>query len=111
MKGAKARFCGPPSRTAAAGPLTIFIILGGIFTGVFTPDEAAGIAAVYSFLGFSSTALDLKKLPQMCLNVAVSTGVIMFMSWRAPVLCKRANRSPQEVIRLVWGSTRIRQCC
>ena len=53
-------------KDACFGLLTIFIILGGIFTGVFTPVEAAGIAAVYSFLVglFIYRSLDLKKLPQ-----------------------------------------------
>ncbi|MEH0075382.1 TRAP transporter large permease [Pannonibacter sp. Pt2] len=35
---------------AAFGLLLIFIILGGIYGGVFTPTEAAAVAAVYAFL-------------------------------------------------------------
>ncbi|WP_417687233.1 TRAP transporter large permease [Roseibium sp.] len=35
---------------AAFGLLLIVIILGGIYGGVFTPTEAAAVAAVYSFL-------------------------------------------------------------
>ncbi|MBK19795.1 MAG: C4-dicarboxylate ABC transporter permease [Rhodospirillaceae bacterium] len=38
------------SRDAFWGLLLIFIILGGIYGGVFTPTEAAAVAAVYAFL-------------------------------------------------------------
>ena len=94
-------------KDACFGLLTIFIILGGIFTGIFTPVEAAGIAAVYSFLVglFIYRSLDLKKLPEMCLNVAVSTGVIMFIIAMAGLYNFVLTREqiPQEVIRLVMG--------
>jgi tripartite ATP-independent transporter DctM subunit len=94
-------------KDACFGLLTIFIILGGIFTGVFTPVEAAGIAAVYSFLVglFIYRSLDLKKLPKMCLDVAVSTGVIMFIIAMAGLYNFVLTREqiPQEVIRLVMG--------
>ena len=94
-------------KDASWGLLTILIILGGIFTGVFTPVEAAGAAAVYSFLVglFIYRSLDLKKLPQMCLSVAVSTGVIMFIIAMAGLYNFVLTREqiPHEVIRLVMG--------
>ena len=37
-------------RDAAWGLFLIFIILGGIYGGVFTPTEAAAVAAVYAFI-------------------------------------------------------------
>jgi C4-dicarboxylate transporter DctM subunit len=37
------------ARDAGWGLLLIFIILGGIYGGVFTPTEAAAVAAVYAF--------------------------------------------------------------
>ena len=37
-------------RDAFWGLLLIFIILGGIYGGIFTPTEAAAVAAVYAFL-------------------------------------------------------------
>ncbi|MBI5581877.1 MAG: TRAP transporter large permease [Deltaproteobacteria bacterium] len=105
-KTAKGEFW-PALRDASFGLLTIFIILGGIFTGVFTPVEAAGIAAVYSFLVglFIYKSLDLKKVPQMCLSVAVSTGVIMFIIAMAGLYTFVLTRAqiPQEVIKLVMG--------
>ncbi|ASI90257.1 TRAP transporter large permease [Vibrio mediterranei] len=38
------------ARDASWGLLLVVIILGGIYGGVFTPTEAAAVAAVYSFL-------------------------------------------------------------
>ena len=38
------------ARDASWGLLLIFIILGGIYGGIFTPTEAAAVAAVYAFL-------------------------------------------------------------
>ncbi len=38
------------ARDAAWGLLLIVIILGGIYGGIFTPTEAAAVAAVYAFL-------------------------------------------------------------
>ncbi|MCG9661037.1 TRAP transporter large permease, partial [Vibrio mediterranei] len=38
------------AREASWGLLLVVIILGGIYGGVFTPTEAAAVAAVYSFL-------------------------------------------------------------
>jgi C4-dicarboxylate transporter DctM subunit len=38
------------ARDAVWGLLLIFIILGGIYGGIFTPTEAAAVAAVYAFI-------------------------------------------------------------
>jgi C4-dicarboxylate transporter DctM subunit len=38
------------ARDASWGLFLIFIILGGIYGGIFTPTEAAAVAAVYAFL-------------------------------------------------------------
>ena len=42
--------------SALGGIMMPVIILGGIYRGVFTPTEAAAVAAVYGFIEFSSTA-------------------------------------------------------
>jgi C4-dicarboxylate transporter DctM subunit len=50
---------------AAGGLLLIFIILGGIYGGVFTPTEAAAVAAVYSFLIAIFIYRDMGPLKEM----------------------------------------------
>lgn len=61
--------------------LTIIIILGGIVGGVFTPTEAAGIAALYSFLlgKFYYKELKFRDIPKMFAEVALTTGQVALM--------------------------------
>jgi C4-dicarboxylate transporter DctM subunit len=47
-------------RRSAWGLFLIVIVMGGIYTGVFTPTEAAGIAAVYAFVIAVFVYKDLK---------------------------------------------------
>ena len=84
------------------GLFTIVIILGGIFGGVFTPIEAAGIAVVYTFLVgwvFYRT-LSLAVLPTIVIDVARTTGVIMFIIAMAKFYNFILTREqlPQQVI-------------
>ncbi|MCR5813884.1 MAG: TRAP transporter large permease [Desulfovibrio sp.] len=57
------------------------IILGGIYSGIFTPTEAAAVAAVYgAFVGFFVyKELKLKHLPKTLLSAAYNTTMIMFV--------------------------------
>ncbi|MGR6836844.1 TRAP transporter large permease [Syntrophomonas erecta] len=57
------------------------IILGGIFSGKFTPTEAAVIAVVYGVLVgiFVYHELDLKGIYQAFLNSAVSNAVVIML--------------------------------
>lgn len=55
------------------------IILGGIYGGLFTPTEAAAVAAVYAFICgvFIYRELDLKKLISTIGNACSTTGTTM----------------------------------
>lgn len=57
------------------------IIIGGLRTGVFTPTEAAVVAAVYSLFVamFVYRELTLKALYQAFVNAALTSAVVMFM--------------------------------
>lgn len=57
------------------------IILGGIYSGMFTPTEAAAVAAVYgAFVGFFIyRELTLRDLPRTLLSAAYNTTMIMFV--------------------------------
>lgn len=61
--------------------LTVVIILGGITTGMFTPTEAAGVAALYTFLlgKFVYKELRVRDIPGIMLEVSVSTGTVVLM--------------------------------
>lgn len=57
------------------------IVLGGIYGGVFTPTEAAVVAAVYGlFLGFIVyKELTFKDLPQIFVDSALTSAMVMFV--------------------------------
>ncbi len=57
------------------------IILGGIYSGMFTPTEAAGVSVVYAlFVGlFVLRTLTFKGLFGIFLNSSVTTATIMFV--------------------------------
>lgn len=61
--------------------LTPIIILVGIFTGYFTPTEAAVVAALYTmFLGFFVyKELNLKSFFKICLDSIKTSGTIVLM--------------------------------
>lgn len=58
-----------------------FIILGGIYGGIFTPTEASAVAAVYgAFIGmFVYKELKWKDIPKVLLSAACSTTMIMYV--------------------------------
>lgn len=55
------------------------VILGGIFSGVFTATESAGAALVVALLVgvVIHRELDLRQLPRLTLNAAIQTAVVM----------------------------------
>ncbi|MDC1382945.1 TRAP transporter large permease [Candidatus Puniceispirillum sp.] len=59
--------------------LTIpFIILGGIYSGIFTPTEAASVAVVTTLtFGFALKTINLSDLPKMLISSAKVNGVIL----------------------------------
>ena len=63
------------------------IILGGIYGGIFTPTEAAAVAAVYGALVgfFVYRELTLKDIPKTLLSAAYNTTMIMFVVGAANV--------------------------
>lgn len=70
----------------AALPLP-FIIVGGIHGGVFTPTEAAAVAAVYAFLvaRFVLRSLPWSKLPRIILRSALMSSAILLIVATASV--------------------------
>ncbi len=67
--------------SALWGLMTPVIILGGIFTGVFTPSEAAAIAVDYTLLvaWLVYRSLDFKKFYELVVNAGVTSALIMFI--------------------------------
>lgn len=63
------------------GLVTVFIILGGITSGVFTPTESGAIACVYAFLVTMFVYKDVKwsDLPALVGRVVRTVGMVMIM--------------------------------
>ena len=58
----------------------IFIVIGGILLGWFTPTESAAIAVIYCLvLGFLYRTLRIKDLPHILLNATRTTCIVMLL--------------------------------
>ena len=76
------------------------VLFGGLFSGVFTPTEAAAVAVVYALvLGlFVYREFRLADLPKVILDTVETTGVVMALVMTASLLgyCISVSRLPQE---------------
>lgn len=60
--------------------MVIVIIIGGILGGIFTPTEAAGVAAVYAIvIAFIMGGLTWKRLAKNLLDTAVLSGAVLLI--------------------------------
>lgn len=67
--------------------LMIFIVIGGILSGVFTATESGVIAVVYSFLlGLIQRTLPVRELPRIILEASKVTGIIMLLIGMSGIL-------------------------
>ena len=68
-------------RAAFLPLLTPVILLGGIVSGIFTPTEAAAVAAVYAFVlsYFVYRTVRLKDIPDIMVHTLVTTAVVTFI--------------------------------
>jgi len=68
-------------RDAIWGLLLIVIILGGIYSGVFTPTEAAAVSAAYAFFiaVFVYRDVGFKEIPKVIAEAAKVTAMLMFI--------------------------------
>lgn len=68
-------------REAIWGLLLIVVVMGGIYTGIFTPTEAAAMSAVYAFVVavFVYKDLGLKDVPRVLLNSANMSAMLLYI--------------------------------
>ncbi|MGN6704040.1 MAG: TRAP transporter large permease [Burkholderiaceae bacterium] len=68
-------------RKSVWGLLLIVIVMGGIYTGVFTPTEAAAISAVYAFViaVFVYKDLTWKQVPKVLLDSASMSAMLLYI--------------------------------
>lgn len=68
-------------RESMWGLLLIVVVIGGIYSGYFTPTEAAAVAAVYAFVisVFVYKDLKLKDVPKSLLNAAAMSSMLLYI--------------------------------
>lgn len=85
------------------------IVLGGIYGGVFTPTEAAGVASVYCILVgfFIYRTMDLRMLRDSLITSVTTTGVIVLMVFFVMMLSKLyvMENIPQKMVEFLFVIT------
>jgi C4-dicarboxylate transporter DctM subunit len=68
-------------RDSAWGLLLIIVVMGGIYTGMFTPTEAAAVSAVYAFLVavFVYKDMGIKDVPRVLLSSANMSAMLLYI--------------------------------
>jgi C4-dicarboxylate transporter DctM subunit len=68
-------------RESVWGLLLIVVVMGGIYSGVFTPTEAAAMAAVYAFVVavFVYKDMPLKRIPKVLLDSASMSAMLLYI--------------------------------
>jgi C4-dicarboxylate transporter DctM subunit len=68
-------------RASAWGLLLIVVVMGGIYSGIFTPTEAAAMSAVYAFIVavFIYKDMSLKDVPKVLLNSANMSAMLLYI--------------------------------
>jgi C4-dicarboxylate transporter DctM subunit len=96
-------------KEAIWGLMLIVIILGGIYGGVFTPTEAAAVAAVYAFVVavFIYKDMTLPQVPRVVLEAAKTTVMLMFIISNAFLFAHvlTTEQIPQAITATIvdWG--------
>lgn len=95
------------ARDAVWGLLLIIIILGGIYGGIFTPTEAAAVAAVYAaFIAlFVYRDLTFGQVPEVLLEAGKMTVMLMFIIANAMLFAHvlTSERIPQLITQAILG--------
>jgi C4-dicarboxylate transporter, DctM subunit len=72
---------GAALRESGWGLFLIVVVIGGIYSGIFTPTEAAAMAAVYAFIiaVFVYKDLTLKQVPKVLLDSASMSAMLLYI--------------------------------
>jgi C4-dicarboxylate transporter, DctM subunit len=68
-------------RASFWGLLLIVVVIGGIYSGLFTPTEAAAVSAVYAFIVavFVYKDLTLRQVPKVLLDSASMSAMLLYI--------------------------------
>ncbi len=95
-------------RESIWGLLLIVIVIGGIYTGAFTPTEAAAMSAVYSFLiaVFLYKDMTLADVPRVLLSSANMSAMLLYIITNAVLFSflMTSEQIPQTMANWIQGS-------
>jgi C4-dicarboxylate transporter DctM subunit len=95
-------------RKAIWGLLLIVVVMGGIYSGLFTPTEAAAMSAVYAFFiaVFVYKDIGLKDVPKVLLNSANMSAMLLYIITNAVLFSfiLTNEQIPQAVAEWIQGS-------
>ena len=96
------------AKDAIPGFLLLVIIMGGIYGGVFTPTEAAAVAAIYAVLAsiFVYKDITIKDLPRVFVDASKTTVMLMFIIANAILFAHvlTTERIPQMISEQILSS-------
>jgi C4-dicarboxylate transporter DctM subunit len=88
-------------RESLWGLLLIVVVIGGIYTGIFTPTEAAAMSAVYAFIVavFVYKDMPLSKVPKVLLDSANMSAMLLYIITNAVMFSYllTSEQIPQEL--------------
>ena len=94
-------------RRSAWGLLLIVIVMGGIYSGAFTPTEAAAMAAVYAFVisVFVYKDLSIKKVGKVLLDSAAMSAMLLYIITNAVLFSflMTSENIPQAMAEWITG--------
>src|SRR5882724_10019524 len=100
--------CFTAFRKSIWGILLIVIVLGGIYSGAFTPTEAAAMSAVYAFViaVFVYRDMKLRDIPNVLLSSANMSAMILYIITNAVLFSflMTSEQIPQSITAWVTGS-------
>ncbi|MCU7834486.1 MAG: TRAP transporter large permease subunit [gamma proteobacterium symbiont of Taylorina sp.] len=99
---------------ASGGLFLIVIIMGGIYGGIFTPTEAAAVAAVYAFIiaVFAYRDIKFSHVPKVIVDAGKTSVMLMFIIANALLFAfvLTSERIPHEIAEIIisiglptWG--------
>jgi C4-dicarboxylate transporter, DctM subunit len=95
-------------RDSIWGLALIVIVLGGIYTGAFTPTEAAAVSAVYAFViaVFVYNDMKLKDVPRVLLASANMSAMILYIITNAVLFSflMTSEQIPQSITAWITGA-------
>ena len=95
-------------RDGAWGLMTPVIVLGGIYSGLFTPTEAAGVSVVYALFVELCIyrEITISQVPNICRQGSILSACLLFILAGAMTLIwlLTAERLPQQVADLIMAN-------